>query len=259
MASLVEIMDGVSGQLKATLEANRVAFEHRLTKGEAIEESVRAFFRRHLPDSIGVAHGQVIDRHGSISKQLDVILYDAAKTPVLFSDEAGGNRVIPVEGVIAAVEVKTALSSGDIAPLAESAQVLKSLESSAFYVPEGSIITNVTNAYGREWTALPPMYFVMAFEGPNLTTVRDKMQAAHIARPLHQRIDMACILNKGVVANSLSGSGGLEALPSPSSSIRAVETERSLLLFYLLMTRYVLQAGRPAIAIQNYLPRDFAF
>lgn len=98
MASLVEIMDGVSGQLKASFEASRIAFEHRLTKGEAIEESVRAFLRRHLPDSIGVAHGQVIDRNGAMSRQLDVILYDATKTPILFSDEAEGNRIVPVEG-----------------------------------------------------------------------------------------------------------------------------------------------------------------
>lgn len=259
MASLVEIMDGVSGQLKASFEASRIAFEHRLTKGEAIEESVRAFLRRHLPDSIGVAHGQVIDRNGAMSRQLDVILYDATKTPILFSDEAEGNRIVPVEGVIAAVEVKTVLSPADIAPLAEGARILKSLDASSFYIPERSFISNVKLAYGREWDSLPPMYFIVAFEGPTLSTVAERMRGAQEHLPLHQRVDMVCVLNRGVVANARPDSGGIEAIPSPLSDLRAIETERSLLLFYLLMTRYVLQADRPPIAIQNYLPSGFAF
>lgn len=252
-------MTDVSDQLTSSIEASRRAFEHNLTKGEAVESAARKFFRDHLPSSIGVAHGQVIDRHGATSKQLDVILFDARRTPILFSDEANENRIIPVEGVIAAVESKTSLQLADIPTLAESARVLKSLDRSAYYLSSNPIITHVVNGYGQEWPVLPPMYFILAFDGPRPEAVGQAILAASAGKPLHQRIDMACIIQRGVVANCSPAGSGIEALPFPGSKSLALETKNSLLLFYILMSRYVLQSDLPPISIQSYLPTDFKF
>lgn len=259
MPSLVEIMTAVSDQLTSSIEASRVAFAHNLTKGEAVESAVRKFFRDHLPISIGVAHGQVIDRHGSTSKQLDVILYDAGRTPILFSDEADENRIIPIEGVIAVVESKTSLKTSDITTLAESARVLKSLDRSAYYRSDDRMIKHVVNGYGREWEVLPPLYFVVAFDGPTPQSIAQALEKANENTPLHQRIDMTCIIKQGIVANSKPDSSGIEALPFPGSKLLAFETKNSLLLFYILMSRYVLQSALPPISIQSYLPKDFVF
>jgi hypothetical protein len=259
MPSLVEIMTAVSDQLTSSIKASRQAFEHNLTKGEAVEGAVRKFFRDHLPSSIGVAHGQVIDRHGTTSKQLDVILFDARRTPILFSDEANENRIIPVEGVIAVVESKTSLQIADIPTLAESARILKSLDRSAYYVGSNPIVTHVINGYGQEWPTLPPMYFVISFDGPRPETVAQAMIATSLGKPLYQRIDMACIIQRGIVANCSPDGSGIEALPFPGSKTLAFETKNSLLLFYILMSRYVLQSDLPPISIQSYLPADFNF
>lgn len=252
-------MTAVSNQLTSSIEASRVAFEHNLTKGEAVESAVRKFFRDHLPSSIGVAHGQVIDRHGTTSKQLDVILFDARRTPILFSDEANENRIIPVEGVIAVIESKTQLQLSDIPKLSESASVLKSLDRSAYYVQSNPIITTFVNGYGQEWPTLPPMYFVVAFDGPRPLAVGKAILAANANRAMHKRIDMACIIRQGVVANSLPDGNDIEALPFPGSVPMAFETPNSLLLFYILLSRYVLQSDLPPISIQSYLPPDFQF
>jgi hypothetical protein len=258
MTTLVDIMTAVSKQLTGSIEASRHSFEHHLTEGEAVENAVRKFLRDHLPDSIGIAHGQVIDRHGSMSKQLDVILYDAQRTPILFSDEADENRIIPVEGVIAAIEAKTNLRLSDIPTLAESARILKTLDRSAYYVEE-SLLQHVTYAYGKEWNAFPPLYFIVAFDGPNLQGLKQALIAVSADVPIHQRIDMSCVLQRGIVANSDSNGSGIDALPSPDSILKVCETKNSLLLFYILMSRYVLQANVPPISIQSYLPSEFIF
>lgn len=258
MATLVDIMTAVSKQLTGSIEASRQSFEHHLTKGEAVENAVRKFLRDHLPDSIGIAHGQVIDRHGSMSKQLDVILYDARRTPILFSDEADENRIIPVEGVIAAIEAKANLQLSDIPTLVESARVLKSLDRSAYYAEE-SLIQHVTYAYGKEWNAFPPLYFIVAFDGLKLENLARELNVANVGIPIHQRIDMSCVLQRGIVANSDSNGSGIDALPSPNSILRVCETKNSLLLFYILMSRYILQANVPPISIQSYFPSEFIF
>ena len=269
MSNLAKIMEGVSKQLIASIEAGRFAVEHRGEKGSAVEGAVRQFFREHLPSSVGVAHGEVIDRHGNTSTQLDVILYDETRTPTLYQDQEAGVRVIPVEGVIAAIEVKTSLRLDEIPSLSEAALRLKQLDCSSYYMADDPVIQHVSYAYGKEYSVLPPFYFVLAFDGPELTNLGIQMaqsQVAHLLEgkdDLSKRIDMVCVLNRGVVTNGQSdGRGGvtsLSAIPSPESKLIPFETKHALLMFYILASRYILQAQKPPIAIQNYIPGDFNF
>lgn len=259
MPSLVDIMSQVSAQLSASMEASRTAFAHNLTKGEAVEEALRQFLRDHLPASIGVTHGQVIDRHGAISSQLDVVLYDAQRTPILFSDAAANNQILPVEGVIAAIECKTSLRVKDIPNLARSAELLKGLDKTAYYLQDSPIISSVKTAYGKEWDALPVFYFVFAFEGPSIGVIGDAVGIEHLTRELENRIDMVCVMNRGVVVNGRIPLDSIDAIPFPGSQVLSSQTKHPLLFFYILMCRYVLQGEVPPIAVQKYIPEGFAF
>lgn len=269
MSKLAEIMQLVSKQLVASIETGRVAVGHRGEKGGAVEAAVRQFFRDHLPSSIGVAHGEVIDRLGNKSSQLDVILYDEKRTPILYQDREAGVRVIPVEGVIAVVEVKTSLRLDQVPELSAAARRLKELDRSSYYLSEESPMRTVSYAYGREYTVLPPFYFVFAFDGPSLPTVAERMFLSRVkymlagTEDISMNIDMVCILNRGIVAHGHSdGADGvrdLDALASPGSALVPLDTKHALLMFYLLSTRYLLQAEKPPIAIQKYIPEDFDF
>lgn len=229
MSDLAKIMAGVSKQLVASIEAGRFAVEHRGEKGSAVEGAVRQFFREHLPSSIGVAHGEVIDRHGSTSTQLDVILYDDARTPILYQDQEAGVRVIPVEGVIAAIEVKTSLRLDELPSLSEAALRLKQLDCSSYYMADNPVISHVSYAYGKEYSVLPPFYFVLAFDGPDLKSLGTQMAQSRVLHllegeyDLSKQVDMVCVLNRGVVANGQSDSRGgvtnLCAIPSPESRL----------------------------------------
>lgn len=93
-----------------------VAQELALTKeighpgesGRAREEIIRRFLRRFVPSALGVDTGFVLDIHGNISRQVDVIIHRHDYHPVL---EIGGLKHFMVESVVAAVEVKAAATS----------------------------------------------------------------------------------------------------------------------------------------------------
>lgn len=261
MNQLVQLMSAASHELKASMAASRAAFDHNLTKGEAVEAAVRDFMRTYYPSSVGVGAGQVIDSRGVASTQLDVILYDALRTPLLFSDKGGEHQLVPSEGVIAAIEAKMVLKVGDIPKLVNSAQSLKSLDRSAYYVRD-SLIVDSTTMYGQVWerTPPPPMYFVFAFEGPSLETVAEALTETETGIPYHRRIDLVCILDKGMVVNADPVGGGYDTVPGPGKIRRGHATaEHALFLFHILASRHILQMDFPPIALQRYIPDGFGF
>jgi hypothetical protein len=92
----------------------RESLDHSGEKGTATEEIVAEFLTDRLPQSIGATSGQVMDRTGRKSGQVDVILYDAIRTPMLFASTKAGRHTVPAEGVLAVVEVKTHLTPGEV-------------------------------------------------------------------------------------------------------------------------------------------------
>jgi hypothetical protein len=77
--------------------------------GRAREEIVREFLRQQLPKRFGVGTGFVIDVHGNVSKQTDVIVYDSQACPVFSS--AGGAQLFPCEGVVCVGQIKSNVKS----------------------------------------------------------------------------------------------------------------------------------------------------
>lgn len=257
MSQLAEIMSAASQDMVAQVNKIRAAFTHQLTKGEAAEATVRKFFEDYYPTSIGIAHGQIVDAKGNPSKQHDVILYDATQTPVLYTDKEKGTRLIPIEGVIAVVESKLSLQMPDIEKAVESAKTLKSLERSAYYLPERGLVKHTQQAYGKEYDVIPPMYFLFAFEGPDPKSVAERLETIQRGLPVDKRVDLTCIMDKGAVVNL--SSQGIDTLPSPGSRLLGYRTEHALYFFHILASRYLLQVDIPNIALQRYIPDDFRF
>ncbi len=91
---------------KLELEFGHLAaqIEHNLSAGEAREGVLRSLLTEYLPKRAGVGRGFVIDSGGHVSKQIDVVIYDAQYAPIL---DVAGTQFFPVETVIAVGEVKT--------------------------------------------------------------------------------------------------------------------------------------------------------
>ncbi len=108
--SLTEMFTRVARRMEFDVEDVRDAFTHGGVKGTALETAViETVLRPYLPDKIGICTGQVVDDSGAYSKQLDVILYDRANTPML--KRSAEIRLLPAECVFAVIEVKTKIDS----------------------------------------------------------------------------------------------------------------------------------------------------
>lgn len=82
--NVAEIFAQVANQMRADVERARAAMNHAGLKGSEFEKTFRKFLRQYLPASLDISTGQVVDSKGGVSKQLDVIIADAAKTPILY-------------------------------------------------------------------------------------------------------------------------------------------------------------------------------
>jgi hypothetical protein len=101
---------------------------HWLTDGEWKESVLRSVLRRHLPANIGVGRGFIISPT-SVSKQIDVLIYDASY-PLLHQD-ADLVFVTP-DAVRGIIEVKATLRRREIV------SILKRLSYNAALLPDGA-------------------------------------------------------------------------------------------------------------------------
>ncbi len=95
-------------------ERMTLALRHRLVphpgeRGTDREEVIRQFLREHLPKRFHVSTGFVVDCHGNVSEQVDVVIADSLTCPRF--ETAGGTEFFPCESVVAAGQVKSQLTS----------------------------------------------------------------------------------------------------------------------------------------------------
>ena len=81
---------------------------HPAENGRAREEVIRSFLRRFVPPAFGVDTGFVIDVHGGISKQIDIVIYRTGYHPIF---EISGVKHFMVESVAAVIENKAWITS----------------------------------------------------------------------------------------------------------------------------------------------------
>ena len=93
-------------RLEAGLADSRL-FDHMGDRGEFREQVVERFLRPYLPKCYGLGSGAIFSANGMSSRQIDIVLYDAVFSNVLFSDSP--NSLYPAESVFGAIEVKSDL------------------------------------------------------------------------------------------------------------------------------------------------------
>jgi hypothetical protein len=237
--------------MQSDIKKTRAALDHSGLKGSSFEEIFRDFLRGYLPKTLDVSTGIIIDSKGNSSKQLDVIISDSAKTPIFY--KSGDIRVVPVEGVFSVIEVKACLNSQELTKTFNNMLSVRKLEKISYVKPTG-IITYSTKLYGREWEIWPINYYLFAFTSTDLTELTislDRMQE-EASLPEFSRIDMVCVLDKGVICNQLED-GKFNALPEPNSKLFLCHSSKALLLFYTLMSRYLFQTWLPNFKFVEYL------
>ncbi len=83
-------------------------YEYAFERGGPRESAVRGYLKSHLPKRFGVTTGKVLNPEGELTKQIDIIIYDALNCPIIYKETKGVEyQIIPADSAIGDIEVKS--------------------------------------------------------------------------------------------------------------------------------------------------------
>ena len=137
--------------------------DHTTSKGTLRELLVSSLLRRFLSSQFSVSSGVIVNQGGEQSNQMDVIILDNRVLPPFIYEQNLG--VIPVESVVAVIEVKSRLDDCEVKKADNAAGRLKAISRESmlgrdssppfacvFGFYRGSGLTDLCNAQnGRAW------------------------------------------------------------------------------------------------------------
>ena len=95
-------------------------------EGNDVEQIVINFLRESLPNKYAINSGYILNTKGEKSVQQDIIIYD--KTNSFLLKRTDGYIVVPIEFVMATIEVKSSLSKAKIIESGENIESVKKLQ-----------------------------------------------------------------------------------------------------------------------------------
>lgn len=81
-------------------------------RGEFREQVIQEFLRPYLPPCYGLDPGEIFSSEGQQSAQVDIVIYDAVFSTVLFQNKT--RKLFPAESVYGSIEVKSTLSLSEL-------------------------------------------------------------------------------------------------------------------------------------------------
>jgi len=246
---LKTVMQSVAKQMSSEFDLS-CGIEHRVTKGTAREETVKNFLKQHLPAFLGVGSGEIISTDNQVSRQMDVVIYDAEKCPIIYRQS--DVQVFPNEGVYTVIEVKSYLDSEELKKSIDIIASAKKLPKVAYY--DEAVRISVGPLYGRTWPYFPTLGAIFAYDSMNLLNVGKVLERVSQEKnlPLYEQIDLVCVLNKGLVVNFIPDKNKVLCRPDISTKRVYAETQETLLQFYILLMQELPQAHMRPIKRSKY-------
>lgn len=109
---LIDIFKSIQSRFLAELDSHPLTQTHDGDLGEATEESWMELLRRYLPKRYAVDSAKIVDCNGTVSDQIDIVIYDPQYTPALYGDKK--QRYLPRESVYAVFEVKQQVNKDNL-------------------------------------------------------------------------------------------------------------------------------------------------
>lgn len=193
--TVADMLSAKEAELRAKLLAARARLQHRGNRGDAAEVAVRELLSDHLSRRFDVGQGEIIDTNGTRSRQMDVVV---ATDDHPFRVPASDPGLYIVEGVYAAGEIKTALTTTELDDVFLKARSVKELQKA--HVAGAMVFAN--SAEHTRWVEGPPPFFAFAYES--------KIAVDTLLRMLTddgQPLDALFVLGSGAAINFDDGTG----------------------------------------------------
>jgi len=209
MHDFTAYFQGHEDKLRADLKIIRSRLTHKGNKGSSAEDAFRSFLSDHLPRIYEVGHGEVIDSGdraaGSIDPgagQIDIIVLNDEQPRFVKTSDPG---TYLIEGVSAAGEVKSILTSSELDKTVKKAGKFKSLRPKFF---QNDMIQAEQSDVKRFYERRP--YFLFAFESQmTIQTIHENIIKSQKKYGLTDtgHIDAVFCLDRGCLFNLGDGEG----------------------------------------------------
>lgn len=208
-----ELADSI---IRHALERSQSAalLKHLGLRGRARETFAMSMLTPFLDPSLGICTGVIVDSLGNSSSQIDIIIYDKRLIPsIMFSVSEG---IVPVESVLAAVEVKSRLTPSEISGAIRNARSVKALQPDFREIYDGSGDSAMNPVGGK----LSVPCFLYAFSS---SVTSSKMEEARILKAIEKenresKQKVFIPLTATCVANQAVYFGGTDSIRNPTRS-----------------------------------------
>lgn len=233
--SVQELFHDLQDEMISKYNTNKRAIQHPGAKGGTTEINWVEWLRTYLPKRYTVDKGFVVDHEGSISQEIDVIIYDTQFCPFIFNHD--GVKYIPAESVYAVFEVKPKLSSDYVKYAGEKAKSVRVLERT----------TKPIVGAERNLTAKRPKEIICglltASSSWGLKTEENKLIGS-LSKDVESRLDLVCCLQ--------TKSYKLDYLRDKITSSSSTENESLIFFFVNLFVKLQDMGNPPAMDIMAY-------
>lgn len=235
---LTEAYEGLQAQLTAGLNVSRRVIDHPGATGDGTEAKWLKILKDHLPTRYQAEKAFIVDSDGTQSEQIDIVIYDRQYTPELYNVD--GQKVIPAEGVYAALEVKQTLDKRNIEYAGQKVSSVRKLNRTS---------APIVHAGGEHdpRNLTPILGGILATESSWNPAYGDPFEACLRERTPDEHIDIGCVVS----------SGGFELRYDSDdvlSDIHTSSAEQALSFFFLHLLHRLQRIGTvPAIEYQAYL------
>jgi hypothetical protein len=216
---------------------------HNALRGGEAEDIIRRFLNAHIPKRFSVGSGFILDPKGAVSRQTDVVVYDAFNCPVYRASETAA--IYPSNNVAMVVEVKSTLDKDE---LVDAWQKIAAVKQLAKHRADGPGVKAQT------------VGFVFAFASKtSLGAIADNYRELFNKNGIGHHIDAIFVLDLGFVtlAAQLPNRPGewaittIEALPDSAEgthlAVSASQTDAYTLDAFMRLLLFHLMTFRPIV------------
>lgn len=192
---LKDLIISAGKQLRTEFEEIRANNPHAGDSGTEVEMILKKFLDDRLPKRFGVESGFVVGQDGIVSRQTDLIVFDALNSPVY--RKGPKTHILHRDNVAVALEVKSKLNKEELKDAAKKIASVKKLKAS----PVNSADRPVTFSDMINTNVLG---CVFAFDSyTSLETLAENLKEINAEEDSSNWIDLICVLDKGIIGYSL--------------------------------------------------------
>jgi Domain of unknown function (DUF6602) len=188
---LKDVLEAAGKQLRADFQEIKESNPHAAEGGAEAEAILKRFLKERLPRRFDVESGLVIGAAGKVSRQTDLIIFDALNSPVY----RRGPRVyiLPRDNVAAIIEVKSKLNKEELHDAARKIASVKGIKAAP--------ITNVDQPVTfSDLIMTSTLGCVFAFDSyTSLETLASNLKEINSQQDSRSWIDLVVVLDQGFI------------------------------------------------------------